>query len=159
MRNHMVTYSPEATFSALADPTRRAVLDLLRTGRQPAGQIAQAFPISRPAISKHLRLLRRAHLVHEHREGRNRFYRLNPEPLRAVDSWLEQYRSFWSTSLANLEGFCGNGVRAKRPRPPPRDLRAGDLTAQPNERELKRGIELQGCRHRARDNFKLNAKE
>jgi len=105
MRNRMVTYSPEATFSALADPTRRAVLDLLRKGRQPAGQIAQAFPISRPAISKHLRLLRRAHLVNEHREGRNRFYHLNPEPLRVVDSWLEQYRSFWSTSLANLKAF------------------------------------------------------
>jgi DNA-binding transcriptional ArsR family regulator len=101
----MVTYSPEATFSALADPTRRAVLDLLLKGRQPAGQIAQAFPISRPAISKHLRLLRRARLVNEHREGRNRFYHLNPEPLRAVDSWLEQYRSFWSTSLANLKAF------------------------------------------------------
>ncbi len=105
MRNQLVTYSPEATFSALADPTRRAVLDLLRKGRQPAGQIAQAFPISRPAISKHLRLLRRAQLVKEHREGRNRFYHLNPEPLRAVDSWLEQYRSFWSTSLANLKAF------------------------------------------------------
>lgn len=105
MRNQSVTYSPEATFSALADPTRRAVLDLLRKGRQPAGQIAQAFPISRPAISKHLRLLRRAHLVNEHREGRNRFYHLNPEPLKAVDTWLEQYRSFWSTSLANLKAF------------------------------------------------------
>jgi DNA-binding transcriptional ArsR family regulator len=101
----MVTYSPEATFSALADPTRRAVLDLLRRGCQPAGQIAQAFPVSRPAISKHLRLLRRAHLVTEHREGRHRFYQLNPEPLRAVDSWLEQYRTFWNTSLANLKAF------------------------------------------------------
>jgi DNA-binding transcriptional ArsR family regulator len=105
MRNRTVTYSAEATFSALADPTRRAVLDLLRKGRQPAGQIAQAFPISRPAISKHLRLLRRAHLVSEHREGRNRFYHLNPAPLRAVDSWLEQYRSFWSASLSNLKAF------------------------------------------------------
>src|SRR5215510_6019185 len=105
MRNQTVTYSAEATFSALADPTRRAVLDLLRRGRQPAGQIAQAFPVSRPAISKHLRLLRRAHLVNEHREGRHRFYHLNPEPLRAVDSWLEQYRTFWNTSLANLKAF------------------------------------------------------
>ena len=101
----MVTYSPEATFSALADPTRRAVLDLLRKGRQPAGQIAQAFPVSRPAISKHLRLLRRAHLVNEQREGRNRFYHLNPEPLRAVDTWLDQYRVFWATSLNNLKAF------------------------------------------------------
>jgi len=95
----------EATFQALADPTRRALLDLLRRGSQPAGQIAGAFPISRPAISRHLRLLRRAHLVREHREGRNRVYQLNPEPLRAVDSWLEQYRSFWSASLANLKAF------------------------------------------------------
>jgi DNA-binding transcriptional ArsR family regulator len=105
MRNRSVTHSPETTFQALADPTRRAVLDLLRRGSQPAGHIAEAFPISRPAISKHLRLLRRAHLVREHREGRNRVYQLNPEPLRAVDSWLEHYRSFWSASLANLKAF------------------------------------------------------
>jgi DNA-binding transcriptional ArsR family regulator len=105
MRNRSVTYSPETIFSALADPTRRAVLDLLRRGRQPAGQIAQAFPVSRPAISKHLRLLRRAHLVKERREGRHRFYQLNPEPLRAVDSWLEQYRVFWQANLASLKAF------------------------------------------------------
>jgi DNA-binding transcriptional ArsR family regulator len=105
MRNRSVTYSPEATFSALADPTRRAVLDLLRRGRQPAGRIAEEFPISRPAISKHLRLLRRAHLVEERREGRLRVYQLNPEPLRAVDSWLDQYRTFWTNNLASLKAF------------------------------------------------------
>jgi DNA-binding transcriptional ArsR family regulator len=104
MRNRSVTYR-EATFSALADPTRRAVLDLLRHGSQPAGQIARAFPVSRPAISKHLRLLRRAHLVEERKEGRHRFYQLNPEPLKAVDSWLKQYRVFWQTSLSNLKTF------------------------------------------------------
>jgi DNA-binding transcriptional ArsR family regulator len=114
MRHRSVTYyesqstklgATEATFQALADPTRRAVLDLLRRGSQPAGQIAEAFPVSRPAISKHLRLLRGAHLVREHREGRNRVYQLNPEPLRAVDSWIEQYRSFWSANLASLKSF------------------------------------------------------
>ena len=110
MRHRSVTYSapsrnPEAAFQALADPTRRAVLDLLRHGSQPAGQIASAFPVSRPAISKHLRLLRRAHLVREHREGRHRVYQLNPEPLRAVDSWIEQYRVFWTASLNNLKSF------------------------------------------------------
>jgi DNA-binding transcriptional ArsR family regulator len=114
MRHRSVTYSglqrtkartAEATFQALADPTRRAVLDLLRRGSQPAGQIAGAFPVSRPAISKHLRLLRRTHLVREHREGRHRVYQLNPEPLRAVDSWLEHYRSFWSASLTRLKAF------------------------------------------------------
>jgi len=109
MRDRSVTYpaarNPELTFHALADPTRRAVLDLLRRGSQPAGQIASAFPVSRPAISKHLRLLRRAHLVREHREGRHRVYQLNPEPLRAVDSWIEQYRVFWTNSLNNLKAF------------------------------------------------------
>jgi DNA-binding transcriptional ArsR family regulator len=109
MRDRTVTYpaprNQEETFQALADPTRRAVLDLLRRGSQPAGQIASAFPVSRPAISKHLRLLRRAHLVREHREGRHRVYQLNPEPLRAVDSWIEQYRVFWTNSLNNLKAF------------------------------------------------------
>jgi DNA-binding transcriptional ArsR family regulator len=105
MRNRSVTYSSDATFSALADPTRRAVLDLLRKGQQPAGQIARAFPVSRPAISRHLRLLRRAHLVEERRQGRHRFYHLNPQPLKEVDFWLEQYRAFWDRSLTNLKAF------------------------------------------------------
>ena len=105
MRYRTVTYSPEAAFAALADPTRRAVLDLLRQGSRPAGQIAQAFPVSRPAISKHLRLLRRAHLVEQRREGRLRVYQLNAEPLKAVDSWLEGYRQFWQVSLTNLKNF------------------------------------------------------
>jgi len=105
MRNRSITYSAESTFSALADPTRRAVLDLLRQGSQPAGRIAQVFPVSRPAISRHLRLLRRAHLIQERREGRNRIYQLNPEPLKAIDSWLEQYRTFWNANLAGLKAF------------------------------------------------------
>ena len=105
MRNRSVTYSPEATFQAVADPTRRAVLDLLRRGSQSAGTIAGAFPVSRPAISKHLRLLRRAHLVREHREGRHRVYQLNPEPLRAVDQWIEHYRTFWTIKLTSLKNF------------------------------------------------------
>jgi DNA-binding transcriptional ArsR family regulator len=105
MRNRSVTYSPEATFHALADPTRRAVLDLLRQGAQPAGQIAGTFPVSRPAISKHLRQLRRARLVIEHRRGRHRYYHLNAEPLKAVDSWLGHYRDFWKANLASLKAF------------------------------------------------------
>jgi len=105
MRNRSVTYSAAATFHALADPTRRAVLDLLRQGAQPAGQIAGAFPISRPAISKHLRQLRKARLVIEHRRGRHRYYALNAEPLKAVDTWLDRYRTFWQANLANLKAF------------------------------------------------------
>jgi DNA-binding transcriptional ArsR family regulator len=105
MRHRKVTYSRDTAFSALADPTRRAVLDLLRAGTRPAGEIARAFPISRPAISKHLKILRRAHLVHEHREGRHRFYQLNPEPLKTVDQWLDEYRRFWTANLESLKSF------------------------------------------------------
>ena len=128
MRHRSVTYSPEVAFSALADPTRRAVLDLLRAGTRPAGEIARAFPVSRPAISKHLRILRRAHLVEERREGRHRMYQLNPEPLKAVDSWIEQYRSFWSASLTNLKEFVETeyekeqaGEREQREKGKPRE--------------------------------------
>jgi len=77
----------------------------LRGGVRPSGDIARQFPVSRPAISKHLRILRRAHLVEERRQGRHRLYRLNPEPLKSVDSWLEHYRNFWTASLSNLKSF------------------------------------------------------
>jgi DNA-binding transcriptional ArsR family regulator len=97
--------TPDLAFNALSDPTRRAVLDLLRAGMRPAGEIARSFTVSRPAISKHLGILRRAHLVEERREGRHRLYQLNPEPLKAVDSWLQQYRTFWTASLNNLKAF------------------------------------------------------
>src|SRR5271166_2746486 len=119
MRSHRVTYSPESTFHALADPTRRAVLDLLRQGDQPAGSIARAFPISRPAISKHLRLLRRAQLVHERRVGRHRYYHLDAKPLQAVDSWLDQYRNFWSDNLASLKAFVESNPETPQHRAKP----------------------------------------
>ena len=105
MSNQEVTYTTEAAFSALADPTRRAVLDLLLRGSLPVGQIAQGFPVSRPAISKHLRLLRRARLVRARRVGRQRFFELNPEPLKSVDLWLSRYRIFWQSQLSNLKHF------------------------------------------------------
>lgn len=114
MRERRVTYSRRtaapasagnAAFSALADPTRRAVLELLRRENLPAGRIAAAFPVSRPAISKHLRVLRRARLVRERRTGRQRVYQLNPGPLRAVDRWLSHYRGFWLGSLTRLKQF------------------------------------------------------
>ncbi len=121
MRDRSVTYSVEAAFSALADPTRRSVLDLLRQGSLPAGRIAQAFPVSRPAVSKHLRLLWRARLVQERREGRHRLYELNPGPLRAVDNWLSQYRSFWQSSLESLKAVVKAGqARQARKRKSPR---------------------------------------
>jgi DNA-binding transcriptional ArsR family regulator len=110
MRNRSVTYLPQkylpvVTFHALADPTRLAVLDLLRGEPLSVGQIAAIFPISRPAISKHLRQLHKARLVVPSRRGRNHFYRLNAGPLEAVDFWLERYRRFWAANLSNLKWF------------------------------------------------------
>lgn len=116
MSYRSVTYSPDAIFSALADPTRRAVLDLLRRGSLPAGRIAEAFPVSRPAVSKHLRLLRRARLVRERREGRRRLYELNPAPLRAVDSWIRQYQKFWQASLTGLKAVAESEHKGKTSR-------------------------------------------
>lgn len=105
MRNPSVTHLPDAVFQALADPTRRAVLDLLRHGSRSAGEIARVFPVSRPAISKHLRRLRGAQLVWEQRRGRNRLYAINPAPLKKVDRWLAEYRVFWEGKLAGLKAF------------------------------------------------------
>ena len=115
MRDRLVTYSPDSVFSALADPTRRAVLDLLRQGNLPAGQVARGFSVSRPAISKHLRLLRRAHLVTETRLSRQRVYSLNVAPLKTVDAWLNQYRIFWQSSLTSLKSVVESGQETKPP--------------------------------------------
>ena len=105
MRNRSATYSQDEVFDALADSTRRAVLELLRSGDRPAGEIAQAFPISRPAISRHLRQLRRAGLVAETRSGRHRLYRLNAEPLQTVATWVDAYRNYWTSNLARLKTY------------------------------------------------------
>jgi DNA-binding transcriptional ArsR family regulator len=90
-------------FKAIADPTRRAILDRLRAGPAPVNALASDFHQSRPAISKHLRVLREARLVVEQRAGRERLYELRPEALRQVAGWIEGYRGFWQTSLANLK--------------------------------------------------------
>jgi DNA-binding transcriptional ArsR family regulator len=98
----MVTQA--SVFHAIADPTRRSILDRLREGDGLAvNEIAGRFSVSRPAISKHLRVLHQAHLVSEAREGRHRVYRLNPEPLRELDRWLEHYRRFWTLNLQSLK--------------------------------------------------------
>jgi DNA-binding transcriptional ArsR family regulator len=90
-------------FRALADPTRRDILRLLRGGQQTVGQIASNFPTSRPAISKHLRLLRTAGLVVTRERGTARLCGLNARPLRAVDDWLQDYHAFWRASLRGLK--------------------------------------------------------
>jgi DNA-binding transcriptional ArsR family regulator len=90
-------------FRAIADPTRRAILDRLRAGPAPVNALAADFAQSRPAISKHLRVLKESALVSEQRVGRERVYELRPMPLQAAIGWLEGYRSFWQRSLDNLK--------------------------------------------------------
>ena len=95
--------SNDTVFKALADPTRRHILGLLRERRRSVGDIAANFKVSRPAISKHLRLLRDAGLVVDRPEGTTRMCELNAAPLRDVDSWLDNYKAFWDASLARLK--------------------------------------------------------
>jgi len=90
-------------FRAIADPTRRAILDRLRAGPANAGTLSADFQSSRPAVSKHLKVLRDARLVIDTKIGRERVYAVNPVPLQSVAGWLEGYRIFWQTSLMRLK--------------------------------------------------------
>jgi DNA-binding transcriptional ArsR family regulator len=89
-------------FRALADPTRRALLDRLRDEEQPVLALASDFAMSLPAVSQHLKVLRAAGLVAERREGRQRVYRLQAEALREVAEWLAHYERFWNSRLQRL---------------------------------------------------------
>jgi DNA-binding transcriptional ArsR family regulator len=86
--------------AAISDPIRRRVLELVRDRELPAGELAAAFAVSRPAVSRHLRVLREAGLVHERRDGRLRLYRADPEPLAELRDWLDGY---WSGRLRALK--------------------------------------------------------
>ena len=112
--NPMVTNTAskrEAVFRCIADPTRRRILELLRDGRlRSVGNLAANFRMSRPAISKHLRVLQSAGLVMAQQEGTSRLLRLDARPLRAVYDWVQDYESYWRGTLVNLKRY----VEAKR---------------------------------------------
>ena len=95
----------DALFRAIADPTRREILSLLRGRQQTVGEIAANFPMSRPAISKHLRLLRSAGLVVTGQHGTARICELNAKPLRAINDWLRDYEAFWNENLRSLKKY------------------------------------------------------
>ena len=104
-------------FLAVADPTRRAILDQLRDGDAPVSQLAAAFDMTRPAVSRHLRVLRDARLVRERRggdDGRQRIYQLTPGPLRDVARWADSYTVFWRDGLSRLKRH----VEQRAPRTP-----------------------------------------
>ena len=92
----MASLSPGASFP-------RQILDLLRDGERPAGELGQSLELSQPGVSKHLKVLREAGLVVVRGDGKRRLYSLHPEPLAEVDQWLQPYRAFWSQRLDALE--------------------------------------------------------
>lgn len=95
----------DAVFFALSDGTRRALLHRLRGTEITAGALADGFSVTRPAVSRHLRILREASLVREARRGRERVYSLTAGPLAAADGWLASYRVFWPARLHDLKRF------------------------------------------------------
>jgi DNA-binding transcriptional ArsR family regulator len=110
----------DRTLSALADPTRRGVIELLRSGPLRAGELASGLEQSRPAMSRHLRLLRTSGLVaeeHPAEDARVRLYRLRPEGLAALSRWLEEVASFWQDELSSFKRYAeksrGKGSRRR----------------------------------------------
>lgn len=101
-----------ATFSALADPTRRAILARLSSGETSVTKLAEPFEMSMPAISKHLKVLERAGLIARGREAQWRPCRLEAGPLRDVSNWLEKYRQFWEESFDRLDVYLAE-LKAK----------------------------------------------
>jgi DNA-binding transcriptional ArsR family regulator len=101
----MSTDPLSATFAALADPTRRAILARLASGQASVTELAQPFDVTLPAITKHLKVLERAGLVARSREAQWRPCRLQPQPLREVADWVQQYRTMWEQRLDRLEDY------------------------------------------------------
>ena len=92
-----------AALQVLAEPRRLAILDLLRDGERPVGELVHRLGVSQPAVSKHLRVLKDAGLVEARAEAQRRLYRIRPEPLAELDDWLASYRRLWTTHLDRLE--------------------------------------------------------
>lgn len=100
--------------AAVGDPVRRRILDLLADGEVAAGELATAFPVSRPAVSRHLRVLREAGLVRVRTDGQRRLYALDARPLAELDAWLAPYRRFWAHRLDAFDTELRRGRRPDR---------------------------------------------
>jgi DNA-binding transcriptional ArsR family regulator len=92
-----------AALQVLSEPRRLQILDLLREGERPVGELVDRLGVSQPAVSKHLRVLKEAGLVEARPEAQRRLYRIRPEPLAELDDWLASYRQLWTTHLDRLE--------------------------------------------------------
>ncbi len=103
----------DAVLQALADPSRRTVLEILRDHPASAGELADALPIARPGVSRHLRVLREAGLVDVRQEAQRRIYSVRPEPLADVDEWLGNYRALWLNRLDALHTEVARGKKER----------------------------------------------
>src|ERR1700712_2445927 len=104
----------DAVLQALADHSRRAVLEMLRDAPAPPGELAEALPIARPGVSRHLRVLREAGLVTVRQDAQRRIYSLRPEALVEVDEWLGSYRALWQNRLDALHTEIARGKKDQR---------------------------------------------
>ena len=104
-----MTVALDRAFAALADPTRRAIVERLMLGEATVGELAEPFPISLPAISRHLRVLESASLIRQERQGTFRRCRLDPQGLQSAGEWLDFHRRFWSESFEKLEAHLKSG--------------------------------------------------
>ena len=105
---------PLTAMEVLAEPNRRAILDLLREGERPVGDLVAHMALSQPAVSKHLRVMKEAGMVESRIDAQRRLYRLLPQPLMELDAWLAPYRQLWESSLDLLEAHL---ERNRRPEP------------------------------------------
>ena len=106
----------DATFAALADPTRRAILARLAAGEASVNELAAPFDMSQPAISKHLKVLERAGLITRHRDGQRRPCRIDARALAAADGWLDDYRKLWEQNFARLDSLLDQLKREEHDR-------------------------------------------
>jgi DNA-binding transcriptional ArsR family regulator len=121
----------ESVFEIIAEPNRRAILSLLTVSEQSVGEIERQLRMAQPAVSKHLRVLREAGFVESTVDAQRRLYRLNPKPLQEIDTWLAQFRRFWSAHVDALERYLD---RMEEPQPAQPKRKPGTKSTRPKPR-------------------------
>jgi DNA-binding transcriptional ArsR family regulator len=127
----------ESVFEIIAEPNRRAILSLLASSEQSVGEIERQLRMPQPTVSKHLRVLREAGFVESTVDAQRRLYRLNPGPLQELDSWLAQFRRFWSAHVDALERYLDHMDPSDTDQPKPAKKKTTKKTSSPNRERHK----------------------
>src|SRR5215472_15224122 len=127
----------ESVFEVIAEPNRRAILSLLATSEQSVGEMERQLRMPQPTVSKHLRVLREAGFVESTVDAQRRLYRLKPEPFQEMDTWLAQFRRFWSAHVDALERHLDRMERLERDQAAPAKEKDKKKTTRPKSRRLK----------------------